>query len=193
MRHLIVSALLCSTATGVHAEMGSYELDPEHTTVYFTIDHIGYAKTLGVFTDVSGQFSYDASAQELGQVVVTIDAASVLTFNNARDGHVKNRDFLNVSQHPEITFVANSGTPTSDRTGTVTGELTILGQTQPVTLEVTLNKAAQYPFAHRKEVLGLSMTASIQRSAFGMSYGVGNGLVGDEVTINIETEAIKMD
>lgn len=173
--------------------MGSYELDPEHTTVYFTIDHIGYAKTLGVFTDVSGQFSYDASAQELGQVVVTIDAASVLTFNNARDGHVKNRDFLNVSQHPEITFVANSGTPTSDRTGTVTGELTILGQTQPVTLEVTLNKAAQYPFAHRKEVLGLSMTASIQRSAFGMSYGVGNGLVGDEVTINIETEAIKMD
>ncbi|MEL6226675.1 MAG: YceI family protein, partial [Pseudomonadota bacterium] len=176
-----------------YADMARYELDPEHTTVYFTVDHIGYAKTLGVFTEISGAFDYDASSRELGAVSVAINADSVETFNRARDRHVKNSDFLHVSEHPQITFVANGGSARSATSGTVTGELTILGQTQPVTLDVTLNKSAPYPFGHQREVLGLSMTTSIQRSAFGMNYGVGIGLVGDEVLINIETEAMKME
>lgn len=193
MRHFFMTVVLSIAASTAYAEMARYELDPEHTTVYFTVDHIGYAKTLGVFTEISGAFDYDASSQELGAVSVAINADSVETFNRARDRHVKNSDFLHVSRHPQITFVANGGSATSATSGTVTGELTILGQTQPVTLDVTLNKSAPYPFGHQREVLGLSMTTSIQRSAFGMNYGVGIGLVGDEVLINIETEAMKME
>lgn len=193
MRHFVMTVVLSIAANTAYADMARYELDPEHTTVYFTVDHIGYAKTLGVFTEISGQFDYDASSQELGAVSVAINADSVETFNRARDRHVKNSDFLHVSRHPQITFVANGGTAASASSGTVTGELTILGQTQPVTLDVTLNKSAPYPFGHQREVLGLSMTTSIQRSAFGMNYGVGVGLVGDEVLINIETEAMKME
>ncbi|MEM9344419.1 MAG: YceI family protein [Pseudomonadota bacterium] len=192
MRPLLIAAL-CAAATGAQAEMARYELDPTHTAVYFTVEHIGYSKTLGVFTDVSGSFMYDAETQELGEVEVAIGAASVQTFNEARDGHVKNKDFLNVADHPQITFTANGGTPADATSGTVTGDLTILGQSQPVTLDVTLNKAAPYPFGHKREVLGLSIGTSIQRSAFGMEYAVANGLVGDEVTINIETEAMKME
>ncbi|WP_254685011.1 YceI family protein [Tateyamaria omphalii] len=173
--------------------MARYELDTEHTNVYFTIEHIGYARTLGIFTELEGAFSYDVETQELGEVAVTIDASSVNTFNDRRDGHVRNQDFLHVSDHPDITFVANGGTAESDVNGTVTGDLTILGVTQPVTLDVTLNKVAEYPFGHKREVLGLSMSTTIQRSDFGMTYGVDNGLVGDEVRINIETEAMKMD
>ncbi|MDX1744092.1 MAG: YceI family protein, partial [Ruegeria sp.] len=101
--------------------------------------------------------------------------------------------FLDVSTYPEITFTANGGTPTDTNSGTVTGDLTILGQSRPVTLNATLNKVAEYPFGHKREVLGLSLDTSILRSDFGMTYGVENGLVGDEVTINIETEAIKSD
>ncbi|KIC44958.1 hypothetical protein RA29_21475 [Tateyamaria sp. ANG-S1] len=182
-----------SLASPSLADMSQYELDPTHTAVYFKVDHIGFAKTLGIFTDVAGTFSYDTETQELQDVNVTIQAESVNTFNEARDGHVRNADFLHVSDHPEITFVATGGEPTSDTTGTVTGDLTILGQTQPVTLDVTLNRVADYPFGHQREVLGLSMTTTIQRSDFGMTYAVDNGLVGDEVTINIETEAIKAD
>ncbi|MFL4470595.1 YceI family protein [Tateyamaria armeniaca] len=194
MRTIIATtALFNSIAAAAQADMARYELDTEHTAVYFTIDHIGYAKTLGIFTDLNGSFMYDVDTQDLSDVAVTISAASVNTFNEARDGHVRNRDFLNVSEHPEITFVASGGTPSGDTTGTVTGDLTILGVTQPVTLDVTLNKVAAYPFGHQREVLGLSMSATIQRSDFGMSYGVDNGLVGDEVTINIETEAMKME
>ena len=193
MRAILTTVLTGALALPAAAEMARYELDPTHTAVYFTVDHIGYAKTLGIFTGLSGSFSYDTEANELADVVVTIDAASVNTFNEARDGHVRNADFLHVSEHPEITFVASGGTAESDTQGTVTGDLTILGQTQPVTLNVTLNKAAPYPFGHQREVLGLSIDTAIARSDFGMMYAVENGLVGDIVDIKIETEAMKME
>lgn len=192
-RTLLTAFAFGAFGVAAHAEMARYDLDPTHTALYFIIDHIGYAKTLGVFTDVTGSFFYDTDTQELRDVQVAIQATSVNTFNDARDGHVRNRDFLDVTTHPEITFVANSGTPNDASSGTVTGDLTILGQTLPVTLNVTLNKVGAYPFGHKKEVLGLSLDTSIRRSDFGMNYGVDNGLVGDEVTINIETEAIKGD
>lgn len=192
MRFLTTTALIATLGTAAQAEMATYELDPEHTAVFFLIDHIGYAKTLGVFTTVSGRFMYDAETNELGEVNVSIDAASVESFNKARDAHVRKPDFLDVKKHPAITFTANGGTATSDTNGTVTGDLTILGTALPVTLDVTLNKSAAYPFGHKRDVLGLSMQTSIKRSDFGMTYGVDNGLVGDEVTIQIETEAMKV-
>lgn len=193
MRTLLMTVLAGGLAVPAAAEMARYELDPTHTAVYFTVEHIGYSKTLGIFTGITGSFSYDMETQELADVVVTIDAASVNTFNEARDGHVRNADFLHVAEHPEITFVASEGAPASDSQGTVTGDLTILGQTQPVTLNVTLNKAAAYPFGHGREVLGLSIDTSIARSDFGMMYAVENGLVGDIVEIKVETEAMKME
>lgn len=193
MRLFTTTALIIALGTTAHAEMAKYELDPEHTTVFFTVDHIGYAKTLGLFTTVSGNFMYDAQTQELGDVDVSIDAASFESFNKARDNHVRKADFLDVKEHPLITFTAKEGTAASATNGTVTGELTILGQAQPVTLDITLNKSAPYPFGHKREVLGLSMTTSINRSDFGMAYGVANGLVGDAVDIQIETEAMKME
>lgn len=192
MKTLAAAALIGCFSTAATAEMARYELDPTHTAVYFTVDHIGYAKTLGIFTELEGTFMYDAAARELGEVSVTIQAASVNTFNNARDGHMRNADFLHVSDHPLITFTATGGEAVSETTGTVTGDLTILGETRPVTLQVTLNKAAAYPFGHKRETLGLSMTTDINRSEWGMDYGVAGNLVGDAVAINIETEAMLM-
>ncbi len=175
------------------AEMARYELDPSHTAVYFTVTHVGYARTLGIFPGVEGSFEYDTETQELGAVEVTIDAASVDTFHEGRNEHVRKADFLDVSNHPQITFTAEGGTPASDTEGTVEGQLTLLGQTNPVTLNVTLNKADTYPFGHERFVLGLSMDTSIARSDYGMMYAVENGLVGDTVEIRIETEAMRMD
>ncbi|MDX1743192.1 MAG: YceI family protein, partial [Ruegeria sp.] len=107
---LCTAAIFGAFATTSLADMARYDLDPDHTTVYFTIDHIGYAKTLGVFTQVTGSFLYDTETQQLSDVQVAIQAESVTTFHDARDGHVRNRDFLDVSTHPEITFKANGGT-----------------------------------------------------------------------------------
>lgn len=172
------------------AEAVTYALDPTHLTVSFLIDHIGYAKTLGIFRDVSGTFVYDEEAGTVSDINVVIATASVDTFLEARDAHVRNKDFLNVEEFPEMTFVGTDAVAETDTNGTVTGDLTLLGVTQPVELSATLNKSAPYPFgANPPNVLGISIRGHFNRSDFGMAYGVENGLVGDRVDLIIEVEA----
>lgn len=190
MKHLVLTTF-CVLASPLAAAPAQYTLDPTHTVVMFDVLHIGFAPTIGIFEDVEGTFTYDMDTQQLSNVTVTIAAKSVNTFLPARDKHVKNADFLDVRKHPEITFVATSSKPTSATTGTVTGDLTILGETHPITLDVTLNRAADYPFGHKNFVLGLSLTGEIQRSLYGMDYAVAGNIVGDTVKIRIETEAIQ--
>lgn len=174
------------------AEPVIFDLDPSHTTVAFWVDHIGYARTLGWFTEVSGSFVYDSETQELSDVRVVIGTASIFSNDDRRDDHVRNADFLDVESHPEMVFVADSGEPTSDTTGVVRGDLTLLGETRPVELTLTLNKDAAYPFGHGKRALGISAETTIVRSEFGMNYALG-GIVGDEVQVMLEFEAIARD
>ena len=188
-----LAGLLALAALPARAAPATWAIDPEHTTIAFLVKHIGYADTLGLFRTVEGEFTYDPEARELGAVSVVIDAASVWTNNERRDEHVRKADFLDVSEHPAITFTANGGTVTGENEGTVTGDLTILGQTHPITLEVTLNKRAPYPFGHERETLGISARGTVVRSQYGMDYAVANGLVGDEVELLIEFEAIRQD
>ena len=88
-----------------------------------------------------------------------------------------------------MTFTADGARRTGERTFAVTGELTLLGTTRPLTLEATLNKSAPYPIGDRAEVMGVSARGTLKRSEFGMTYGVADDLVGDEVEIVIEIEA----
>lgn len=189
---LALLPLLCA-ATVAGAEPARYELDPAHTTIAFLVDHVGYAKTLGLFAETSGEFVYDLDAQALSDVRVTVSTESLETLHDARDAHVRSGDFLDVEAHPEMVFTATGGTPTGDATGIVEGELTLLGRTLPLALEVTLNKAEAYPFGHGRFTLGLTARGSLTRSEWGMDYGVADGLVGDEVTLIIETEAMRVE
>lgn len=193
LRTLPLCLAFATLALPAFAEPHRYELDPEHTTVAFTVQHLSYADTLGVFGEVSGGFTYDMETQELSDVTVTVSSASLNTLNEARDNHVRSGDFLAVDDHPTITFVADGGTPESETEGTVTGTLTLLGETQPLTLNVSLVGEGPYPFGHERFVLGVSARGSLNRSDFGMSYGVDNGLVGDEVQLLIETEAMRVE
>lgn len=168
-----------------------YSLDPAHTTVGFLIDHIGYAKTLGLFTDVSGNFSFDQDTGTVTDISITVGTASVNTANEARDKHVRNKDFLNVSKFPEMTFNAPSASIDAEGAGQISGELTLLGKTLPLTLSVQLNKAEKYPFGHKRFTLGVSASGALDRSDYGMDYGVANALVGDQVDLILETEAIQ--
>lgn len=188
---------LCAAATlgvaqPVHAAPATWQIDPEHTVVAFTVMHIGYAKVLGRFSEIEGSFDYDPETRTLDDVRVEIGAQSVDTDHAKRDGHVKSDDFLAAGDHPVITFAATGGTPISETQGTVTGDLTIRGVTQPVTLDVTLNKRAEYPFGHGKETLGISATAEIKRSDFGSTYALPT-MVGDRIDIMLEFEAIRTD
>lgn len=172
------------------AAPATYRLDPEHTTIAFLVRHIGYADTLGQFLKAEGSFVFDEEARTLSDLEVSIDAASVFTNHAARDDHLRKADFLHVAEHPAITFVGTSAEPTGPNTGKVTGDLTILGVTRPVTLDVTLNKTGLYPYIDHY-VAGISARTVIRRSEFGMTYAVENGWVGDEVQVIIEVEAIR--
>lgn len=190
---LAALAALLGAALPAMAEPERYELDPAHTTIAFTVDHVGYADVLGLFGQVEGGFTYDRETRALSGLEVRVVTASVETLNAERDGHVRSGDFLDVESHATMTFTALEGTPAGVDGGSVTGELTLLGQTHPLTLDVTLNKAAEYPFGHQRFTLGISARGALMRSDYGMAYGVENGLVGDRVEIVIETEAMRID
>lgn len=189
---LAVAVLPAILPAAARAEMARYDIDPEHVVVAFLVDHIGYAKVLATFSDIEGYFMYDAEARELGEVSVRVGVNSVDTHLEARDRHIRSADFLDGENHPDITFTANGGTAETETTGTVTGDLTLRGMTKPVTLDVTLNKVAEYPFGHQKETVGISARGMVLRSEYGMTYALG-GIVGDEVELIIEAEGIRAE
>jgi polyisoprenoid-binding protein YceI len=182
------ASLLCG-AHAISAEPARYELDPEHLTIAFLVEHIGYAKTLGAFREANGGFTFDDTAGTLSAVRVVVTTASVDTAHEARDRHLTSGDFLDSAAHPEMIFTATGAERTGERTFTIEGELALLGVRRPLTLEATLNKSAPYPIGARVEVIGVSARGRLARSEFGMTYGVDNGLVGNDVEIIIELEA----
>lgn len=188
-KRCILALVVVTGISPAFAATARFSLDTAHTTVAFLIDHVGYAKTLGYFSDVSGSFSYDTDTREVSDIVITVQTSSVQSDNKARDKHVRSKDFLNVKEFPEMTFTASESKVDVDGVASVSGALELLGTTQPLTLNVTLNKAANYPFAHKDFTLGVSARGLVKRSDFGMDYGIANGLVGDEIELIIETEA----
>ncbi len=181
---LMVLALSCSS----YAESKRYEIDPEHLTVGFLVEHVGFAKVFGMFRDARGGFTFDEETSTISNVRVVVQTASVFTGVDARDQHLRSGDFLDVETFPEMIFEADRSV-LENREGTLTGRLTILGVTKPLTLAVTWNKSGESPLPGRPYVAGLSARGSFARSEFGMTYGVLDGLVGEDVELIIELEA----
>lgn len=173
------------------AEPATYVLDEEHFSMAFEIMHIGYAPVMGMFRDVEGQFEYDEETKELTSGTLTFKSKSVFTNHDKRDDHLRNEDFFNSGKFPDITFQVTEFETTGDNTGVVTGDLTLLGQTRPVDVDVTLNKSAEYPIGHEEYTLGLTAETTLNRSDWGMTYGIENDLVGDEVRLRFGLEAIR--
>lgn len=183
-----LSALLVGPAA--MAEPARYKLDPDHLNVAFSVSHIGFSRVIGLFLSGSGSFMFDEETRELSDLRVSIDANSVFTNHKARDKHVRSADFLDAEQHGDIEFVMTGAEPTGERTGIVSGDLTIRGVTNPVDLDVTWNKSGTYPWGDNY-VLGASARAVIKRSDYGSVYALEGEIVGDEVAITLEIEAIR--
>ena len=177
--------------TGARAAPQTYVLDPEHLSVGFMVTHVGFAKMLGLFRETEGSFVFDENEPSVRDIRATIDAASVFTDHEKRDEHLRSNDFLAVEQYPTITFKGVSAVKTGPRSGRVTGDLTLRGVTKPVDLEVVWNKSGAYPFGDGHYAMGISARTTIKRSDFGMTYALAGDLVGDEVDIILEFEAIR--
>lgn len=192
IHRVIAAALLLTAASSSLAEPREFKIDEDHFSIMFRVSHVGFADQIGLFLDASGSFVYDEEANELHSGEVVVDASSVFTNHRRRDNHVRNSDFLHARRHGEIRFVADGWYPREDdpRSGRLTGELTLLGETRPVELAATINKMDYFPFGHEKYTMGVSAGTTIRRSEWGMSYGIEDGLVGDEVHLAFEFEAL---
>ncbi len=186
---LLAGGLLASPAM---AEPQRYVVDEEHVSIGFLAGHARFADVLGLFTEVSGEFVYDAEAHELQSGTAEIAADSVFTGHNGRDGHVREDDFLAAGAHPVIRFEATDYVARDARTGTVQGEITIRGVTRPLSLEATINRIDAHPIGGA-ETLGASLRGSLRRSEFGMDYALEGDLVSDRIELLIEFEAIRED
>ncbi len=184
---LVTLAVLSAPAA---AEPVRWVIDPGNSSIGFSANHIGYKDVLGLFLEERGSFTYDEDTRELADLVFEVEAASVFTDNPARDRHLKSGDFLDAESHPLIRFVMTEARPESESTGTILGDLTIRGVTLPVEVDVTLNRIAPYPWGSNY-VLGVSAETVIERSAFGSTYALEGGLVGDAITLTFEIEAIR--
>lgn len=193
------AAVACAflAALPARAEPAEFEIDPNHSVVAFLVEHVGFAKVLGMFREIEGSFTFDEDAQTVSDVRVVIQADSLYSNHRARDEHLTGPDFLNAGEFPEIVFTADGGESTGENSGTLTGQLEMLGRSHPVTLDVTLNKSGEHPLAEGglfggdPYAVGISARGSFLRSPYGMTYGVDNGWVGDEVELIIEFEALR--
>jgi polyisoprenoid-binding protein YceI len=173
------------------AEPRKFHIDEEHFSIAFEINHLGYANVIGMFLEAEGAFEYDAEARTVPSGKVTVKSESVFTNHEERDDHVRDDDFLDADEYPQVEFTVTSFETTGENTGKLTGDLTLLGKTRPVTLDVTLNKSAVYPFGHEEYTIGISASTTIKRSEWGMTYALDPLMVGDEVHLSFEFEAIR--
>lgn len=185
MRALMFAAALFA-AGAAHAEPVTYQIDPAHTQVAFSIDRFGFNRVLGRFEDVTGALILDEANPANSSVTATIQTGSVDSGNDTRDEHLRAERWLNVAQFPTIEFRSTSVRLVSETRAEVIGELTLLGQTHPVTLDVTLNKIEDAPNNHRRAA-GFSATGTLSRAGWGSA--TAPNLIGDAVSIQIEALA----
>jgi len=187
MKKVILGSVLLALSSGV-AMAASYKIDPTHTYPNFTVDHLGFSTMHGQFAKTTGSLEYDKSSGT-GSVNITIDASSIYTGMKKRDDHLRSPDFFNVVEFPEITFKSTSA-KLSGGTGKVEGDLTIMGVTKSVTLDVSKIHCGKHPFNPKlTEVCGFDATTKVKRTDFGMKYGIPK--IGDEISISLEVEATR--
>ena len=191
MKYLWMLMALCLIGVQpARAQIEIYEFDKAHTQILFFVDHIGFSKSQGEFHEYEGGFTFNRADPENSKVEVSIQTSSIDMDDEKWNKHMKNSDFFDVEKFPTMSFKSTKIKKTGDKTGTITGDLTILETTKPVTLDVVFNKAAVHPF-NQKYVAGFSAKAKIKRSEFGMKYGLP--LLGDEVDIMIEVEGFRQN
>ncbi|MEQ1707226.1 MAG: YceI family protein [Terricaulis sp.] len=160
-----------------------FVLDAAHTQVSFSIERFGFNHVLGQFDAIAGEVALDQVNPERSRVNATIQTASVSAGLALRDEHLRGERWLNAAAFPTMTFNSTAVRRTGENTADVTGDMTIHGVTQPVTLHVTLNRIGTLPNNQRTGA-GFSATASVSRAAFGIA--TAPNLIGDEIRITIE-------
>ena len=185
---LLLTSTLAITSIASAALPTQWQLDDSHTRVGFSVEHLGFSTTMGQFNDVKGSINYNIKAPNKTAMNFVIKTDSIDTNWEARDTHLKNEDFFNVTKYPTMTFKSTQVNFINPPQATVTGDFTMLGQTKPLTMNVTLKKIANSPLT-KKPVIGFRATGTIDRAAYGMTT-FADGITTN-VPIQIDGELIE--
>ena len=186
----------------ISAPSGRYGHDPAHANLQFSVLHMGLTNYVAGFTDYKVDLQLDSTNPTASSVTVSINPSSIRTdysgdykathpssaFSTWEEDLAMSDKFFNATAHPEIRFQSTSVTAVDGGPMQIVGDLTLLGETHPVTLIGKLvGSTEQHPFTN-KGALGLSVTGTFKRSVFGMDHLLSPPLVGDDVTISFEGE-----
>jgi polyisoprenoid-binding protein YceI len=170
---------------------GVYDIDGPHTSVEFVGRHLMITKVRGRFTDVRGRITITEDPEK-SHVEVEIGVASLNSGNDDRDAHLLSPDFLDVEQHPTISFASTAVRPLRDNAWELVGDLSVRGTTRPITLQVDFDGGGASPMGDER--IGFSAATDIDREDFGLTWNValetGGLLVGKGVRIELAVQAI---
>ena len=173
----------------------SWTVDPMHTQVEFSAKHMGIMTVKGAFTGLTTAINFNEDDFTASSVEATIDARTLSTHDNQRDGHLKSPDFLDVEHFPTIIFKSTRIERAAHDQYTMTGDLTIRDVTRPVSLEVVYSGQAKDPMGNLHA--GFSAYTTINRKDWGLTWNMaleaGGLLVGDQIKIALEIEAVLLE
>lgn len=190
MRFSVLSMAAAATllAGASQVQAAEYAFDPSHTFVSFEIGHFGTSTNRGRFDKKEGSVQFDRAAKT-GKVEIVIDTTSINTGTAAFNKHLQSADLFDAAKHPSARFVSDKFSFNGDKVAEVTGALTLLGKTQPVTLKASGFNCYDSPMLKR-EVCGGDFETTIDRTQFGMNYGVDWGFPKN-VRLIVQVEAVK--
>ena len=189
MKRLIFPAAFAALLTAIPAaaEPETYTIDPNHTFPFYEVNHVGYSFQRGRFNKTSGKITLDTAAKS-GSAEIVIETASVSSGVERLDKHLNSEDWFETAKFPQMTFKADRFDFDGDKLRSASGQLTIRGISQPVTLTANHFYCAPHPM-NKKKVCGADFSTTIKRSDFGLKYGLP--ALGDNVLLRINVEAIK--
>jgi len=194
MKRITLGALALAVPLAASAAPENYTLDPYHTFPHFAVEHFGVSMFWGRFDRSSGKFMIDRAAKK-ATLELVVNTASVSTGENDKgsrprslDEHLRSADFFNVAEFPRMTFKAADVKFNGDNPAEISGELTLLGVTRPLTLKVERWVCKDNPF-NKKPMCGGNASGALKRSDFGMKYALP--AVSDEVRLTIGFEGYR--
>jgi len=173
----------------------SWQIDPAHSEIQFSVRHMMISKVRGRFEEFGGEVKFNEENPAASSVDITIQAASINTRDEQRNGHLKSADFLNVEEHPTIRFVSKRIDVVDDNHGRIYGDLTIRDVSREVVLDAEYTGQAKSPWGATSA--GFSATTSLDRTEWGLEWNqaleTGGFLVGNKLDVSIELELVKQE
>jgi polyisoprenoid-binding protein YceI len=184
---LILAFILSAGFLNPAAAAETYQLDPEHTSVVFRVKHLGVAYVYGRFNGPGGTFVFDEKSPAKSSIAIQVDAKNVDTAVEVRDKHLKSPDFFDAGDNPVIKFQSRSVKKSGQDSYEVSGDLTLLGKTRPITVTARQTGHAKDPWGNFR--LGFETSFTIKRSDFGMDFMMG--VAGDDVLLTVSVEGVR--